>query len=41
VAESVGLRTLALPFFTRIGETQQEAVAASLKRAIQLRRLAG
>jgi perosamine synthetase len=41
VAESVGPRTLALPFFTRISESQQEAVAASLKRAIQLRRLAG
>ena len=36
VAESVGQRTLALPFFTRISESQQEAVAGSLGRAIQL-----
>jgi perosamine synthetase len=38
VAESVGPRTLALPLFTRISESQQEAVAASLERAIQLQR---
>jgi perosamine synthetase len=38
VAESVGPRTLALPFFTRISETQLEAVAASVERAIKLQR---
>lgn len=35
VAESIGPRTLALPFFTRITPEQQKAVAQSLARAIQ------
>jgi perosamine synthetase len=36
VAESVGPRTLALPFFTRITEGQQNAVASGLRRAVRL-----
>lgn len=38
VAESIGPRTLALPFFTRITADQQQAVAASVSRAIQQQR---
>ncbi len=34
VSESVGSRTLALPFFTRISREQQEAVTSSLIRAV-------
>ena len=34
VAESVGRRTLALPFFTRISEEQQESVASSFATAL-------
>ncbi|WP_109487896.1 DegT/DnrJ/EryC1/StrS family aminotransferase [Occallatibacter savannae] len=34
VAESVGPRTLALPFFTRITEEEQQEVATSLRQAL-------
>jgi perosamine synthetase len=38
VAECVGPRTLALPFFTRISEVQQQSVVSGLIRAIQRQR---
>jgi len=35
VTESIGTRTLALPFFTRITASQQETVAAALREALR------
>lgn len=37
VTESIGSRTLALPFFTRITPSQQEKVASSLRNALTLK----